>query len=495
MPKTEEKIMLTLLRRKKIAKKVLWALAAIIIPAFVLWGAGSLTKKKLPFKYVGTISGRKVSVDDFIKSSKEVQIGLFLSYFSQPDVLNKLQGDRKLLNHLAWENLILKAGAKNDGVGASDAEVIGFVTKHGLFVRGGIFDEKLYKYILKNSLGMTPRTFEENVRGFLINAKYKDELIKNVAASDGELLGSYKREFEKANLYYTVIKKGVFEASVSVSASEIKSFYEKNKNLFKEPEKIVLRYIAFPHNEENQREEALEKLKITYEKLRKRPRDTEKIVRELDLIMSETPAFARDEIVPELNDARGIGIAAFRLRPMIDVMPVLSETESGTSYIVMVKAKLPPGIKSESEASAYITDLLKDKKCTALAGEKAQEIYEKAEAGGLSLKKVSGIYSLKLRETGLITRFDYIEGVGESLKIVNRAFSLKLGEISKPIEARGGFALIEPIEFQFIDEKKFEAEKNDYRNKVLTVKKMGALEDWFRNARAETTLDVNLDQL
>ena len=161
----------------------------------------------------------------------------------------------------------------------------------------------------------------------------------------------------------------------------------------------------------------------------------------------------------------------------------------------MVKAKLPPGIKSEAEASPYITDLLKDKKCTALAGEKAQEVYEKAEAGGHSLKKVSGMYNLKLRETGLVTRFDYIEGVGESLKIVDRAFSLKLGEISKPIEVRSGFALIEPVEFQFIDEEKFEAEKDDYRNKVLTVKKMRALEDWFRNARTDTTLNVNLDQL
>lgn len=487
--------MLTLLRRKKIAKKVLWALAAIIIPAFVLWGAGSLTKKKLPFKYVGTISGKKVSVDDFIKSSKEVQIGLFLSYFSQPDVLNKLQGDRKLLNRLAWENLILKAGAKNDGVSASDAEVIGFVTKHGLFARGSVFDEKLYTYILKNTLGMTPRTFEENVRGFLINAKYKDRIIKNVAVSEAELLGSYKNEFEKANLYYTVINKAAFRGNVSVSGSEITSFYEKNKNLFREPEKIVLRYIAFPHNEGNRREEVLEKLKIAYEKLRKRPREAEKIAREFHLTVSETPAFARDEIVPEISGVRGIGIAAFQLKPMIDVVPVLSETESGTSYIIMVKAKLPPGIKSELDASPYIRDLLIDKKCLGLAEEKAQEVYKSAEAERFSLEKVCVTYNLELRKTSFVTRFDYIEGVGESFKIVDRAFGLKLGEISKPIEVRSGFALIEPVEFQFIDEEKFEAEKDDYRNKALTVKKMKALEDWFRNARAETTLNVDLGQI
>ncbi|MGB2705583.1 MAG: SurA N-terminal domain-containing protein, partial [Candidatus Omnitrophota bacterium] len=66
--------MLNFLRKKHIAKKVLWALAVIIIPAFVLWGAGSLSKRRFPFKYVGRISGRKVSVKEFLKSVKDVRI-------------------------------------------------------------------------------------------------------------------------------------------------------------------------------------------------------------------------------------------------------------------------------------------------------------------------------------------------------------------------------------------------------------------------------------
>ena len=89
----------------------------------------------------------------------------------------------------------------------------------------------------------------------------------------------------------------------------------------------------------------------------------------------------------------------------------------------------------------------------------------------------------------------YAEGAGESYKIVDAAFKLNPGEISEPIEVRKGFAIIEPIEFQPIDEKKFEEEKGDFRNKILSMKKMKSLEDWFKKASASTSLAVDLDMI
>ena len=58
--------MLKLLRNKNITKVVLWALLILIVPAFVLWGTGSLggSKGKGP-TYAGKIDGKKVSFEQF----------------------------------------------------------------------------------------------------------------------------------------------------------------------------------------------------------------------------------------------------------------------------------------------------------------------------------------------------------------------------------------------------------------------------------------------
>lgn len=487
--------MLTMLRKKKIAKKVIWILAIIIIPAFVLWGAGSLSKRRSPYKYIGTIDGKKIPVDDFIKSIKTVQVGLFLNYFNQPQALNKIQKDRKLLNRLAWEGLIIKAKAKKGKTVVSDEEVVNFITTHPLFLRGGVFDDKLYKYILKNSLGITPRVFEESVRNFLIASKYRTDIIKNVTVSDEEVFKVYKNEFEKAKIRYLIVDKKNFENDVKISEVEITSFYEKNKKRFKDPEKVVLQYIAFPHKKEGEKEKALSVMRTAYERLKGEHRNMEIIAERLKLTVKETPPFSRDEIVPGIETISDIGLISFRLRPLVDILPLIGEKEKGISYIIRVRKKILPRIKAKNEISPYITAILVNQKARELAKEEAENIYRDAKDNNMSLRKIAKKYNLELKETELVSRFDYIGGVGESYKIVDNACKLKIGQMSEPIEVRKGSALIEPAEIQSIDKEKFESKKENYRNKVLSTKKMKALEDWFEKAKGSASLEVDLDSL
>ncbi|MGB2706354.1 MAG: SurA N-terminal domain-containing protein, partial [Candidatus Omnitrophota bacterium] len=453
------------------------------------------SKRRFPFKYVGRISGRKVSVKEFLKSVKDVRIELFLNYFSQPEALDKLQKDRKLINRLAWENLLIKSGTRKAGVRISDVEVIDFITNHPLFTRGGVFNEKFYKYFLKNSLGISPREFEENVRNFLITMRFREGIIKNVTVGDAELRRFYENEFEKAKLNYVVIDKNDFTEKAVVSEEEIVLFYNSDKERFTEPEKIVLQYIAFTHKEQGAKEKALAEMKEVYEKLRARPRNMEKIARRFGLSIKETPPFSQDEIVPGMGNIRNIGAVSFNLKPLAEVAPMVDDNEIGTSFIIMVKEKRAPRIKSAEEVTVYITGLIKDEKAKGLALKETDKLYEEAKSGEMTLAVLSEKHGLKLGRTGFISRFDYIEGIGESYAIVDDAFKLKKDEISKPIEVRKGYALIEPVGFHSIDEEKFEKEKDTYRNKVLAAKKMKALQDWFLKQRANSTLTVDLDRI
>ena len=220
-----------------------------------------------------------------------------------------------------------------------------------------------------------------------------------------------------------------------------------------------------------------------------------KVAASLNLEVKETKAFSQDEIVPEINDIQGIAGIAFRMRPIQDILPLANQKEIGTSYIIRVKEIIPSREKTKKEISPYIVGMLKDEKSLALAGTAASNAYEKVKKENLSLKDIAKQMDLKLQKTEFISRFDYIEGVGESYGLVDMAINIGVGEISKPLEIRKGFALLEPIEIQFVEEENFQTEKEDYQSKVLSVKKMKALEDWFNNARVGTSLEVDLNRL
>jgi len=487
--------MLTHLRKKKIAKRILWGLAIIIIPAFILWGAGSISKDRTGNKYVGEIEGKKITFKRFGEAIMSVRLGLFLNYYNQPQALDKLQKDEGLLARLAWENLIIKSKATKQNIKVSDREVVNFVTNHPMFVRDGRFDKKLYDYILKNAMGITPRSFEEKIRDFLIIAKCKNDIIEDVTVTDEEVLSSYKKEFEKAKVSYILVEKKDFEEGLQVSDEEISAYYEKNKDFFREPEKIVVQYIAFPHRKPQKKEDVLDRLRTAYEKIKRQPKNMEKIAGELGLTIKSTPPFARNEIMPDIGNIGGLNVSLFQLKPLSDVYPLITESEGATSYIFRVKKKIPSRLQERDEVAPYIVNILKRQKAVEFAKDRAERIYEEAVSQSLSLEALAKVNELTVETTDLVSRFDYIEGVGEAYEIVDKAFEAGKGAMSGPIEVRKGFVIMQPVEIKKIDKEKFEEEKEEYRNKVLSVKKMKALQDWLNEARTESTLYVDPDTL
>ena len=85
----KEAKMLRQLRKKKIAKRILWVLAALIVPAFVLWGAGSSTREKgRGLSYVGKIYGKKITFEKFGISYQNCYHQLLLSSGGDLNLLN-----------------------------------------------------------------------------------------------------------------------------------------------------------------------------------------------------------------------------------------------------------------------------------------------------------------------------------------------------------------------------------------------------------------------
>jgi parvulin-like peptidyl-prolyl isomerase len=201
--------MLKILRHKNVSKLVLWGILILILPAFVIWGAGSVGKDKQKGpKFVGLIDGKKVSFDNFAGSVSSVRCQIFLNYFNDQKIAGELLKNQSLIGKIAWDRLIMLKEAKRLKISGSNAEVVSYIKSHPLFMRNGRFDEEMYNYILRNNLSLDPRTFEEIVRENIAMQKMNASLTKDISVSDEELGAYYRAENCKFRISYAILAEG-----------------------------------------------------------------------------------------------------------------------------------------------------------------------------------------------------------------------------------------------------------------------------------------------
>ena len=374
--------MLKLLRSKNVTKVILWAILILILPAFVLWGTGNLgrSEKKGP-AYVGTIGGKRVSFDDFAQSMASVRCQIVLNYFNDSKSLESLLKNKAFMGKLSWDRLILINKARVAGIKVSDKDVIGFITSHRLFLRNGAFDDRVYEYFLKNSLGMYPRNFEELIRENLMVQRLTDTVSKDVKVTDEELRRNYERDNSKFKISYIFIPLTNFADKIKVSEEDVKSVYELNKDAFVfhtktdegkegpskpasfDEAKEAIRSILF---ENKVRPLALESANKTYENLResmaKNKLPFEPAAMKLGLKTQETLAFIKSDYLEDIGEADPVAALATKMKPGEISKPL--EMKKGDLIFKLIEIQPFNEETFKKEKADYAKKALTDKKNT-----------------------------------------------------------------------------------------------------------------------------------
>ncbi len=392
--------MLKTFRNKNVTKIVLWGILILILPAFVMWGSGSIGSKEKRPESVGLIFGKKVTFDEFSSAIRAMRCQIIMNYFNQEKLVDTLFKDNALMAKMAWDRVIMLREARMRKVKVSDRDVVQFIKTHPLFVRNGKFDDRIYGYVLKNNFGMDPRTFEEITRENLEIRKSNDEITKDVKITDEELLQNYKFDNEKYKISYVLIPASDFTASVNVDDAEAADYYEKHKVEF--------------------------------------------------LLPSKEGASKEDMRLASLEDVKSI------------IVNLLSEA----------KAR-PLSIKDAEGKLASLKALIDAEKMT----------FEAA------CEKLG----LKTAETSMFSKSDYIDGVGESMPLVNACVKLNKDDLSGVIETRKGAMIFKLVDAEKFDDEKFKKDKDEYSKTLLDKKKNSVLEDWLRRAELATTLNINFE--
>jgi len=449
--------MLRILRNKKTAKKVWIFLAIIIIPAFTMWGFGSSSRSKEENMPAGKIFGKNVSGLEFKKALIAVRTAAIMQF---GDNFPKVQ---KYLNleSQAWDRLILLQEAKKRKLSVTDQDVINTIQKAPYFQRKSVFDNKTYVDTLRYVFELQPRAFEEQMRQNLILAKLYKQVTDGIKIDDNQIRQEWLKTNEELSIEYIASLFAEFAKKIKPDDKTILAYYEKSKDIFKEPLSLNLEYVLT--------ESATETKKIP--DLINKKYDLDKISKELKLTKKETGLFQQFNPPPALkipqetldlllNSKEGLPA------PMVKV--------DKTYYIYALKEKKPGRIPELSEVKDKVKEFIINEESGKTAKSKIKECADKLKTKPFN--RIASGYGLKNGETKFFKSGDQLDNLGPGQIFWDTAKKLKENQVSDIFSDANGYYIIKLKAFKPVDEDKFAKEKKSLGDNLLSQEQSKAFD-------------------
>ncbi|MFA5337566.1 MAG: peptidylprolyl isomerase [Candidatus Omnitrophota bacterium] len=431
-------------------KKILWVLAVIIIPAFVLWGGLAYMKEKNQ-NVIAKVGGRSITIEDMRYYVTMAQLSLAL--LDIPEKEKKIT--KQDVIQTAIDDILLLWKANKDKVKVSDNEVIASIKQIKFFSKDGKFEVEYYRRLLRQ-MRIEPQVFEEYIRNFLkIDKLYKKYIRVNPSESDARKL--YKKDTQKAKISYIFIPYDKLKEGIQIPENELEKFYQKNKSLFKEEAKIKIKY-AIITNEEK------EKLALVRNNLNNL-KTIDDLKDKFSVDVKETAFIGKKDPIEGLGWQPAINDIAFSLK-LKKISPML---ETSIGYIFLQKEEEKAAFTPEfTEIKTKVEDAIKD----SLAKEKAKALAEKLTSrikneDIKNLRKLAEQENCDFKDTDEFKYYDYIEGLGLNEKVSKIVFSLTKEQIYPyPLLLRKGAYIIQLKDIDSINEKDFIAKKDEYLARI-----------------------------
>ncbi len=484
--------MLKLLRNKKVSKKIFYVLAALIIPAFVVWGSASVMDKNKAPNIAGRMFDEKVSIDKFREAYQTWRIQLRYQYGDKANevaaFLNPLQA--------TWERLIILHETKRRNIWVTDQEVVRQITGMPFLQRNDRFDKQAYSLFLKYTLGVGARQFEESLRQNLAIAKFFTEVTKDISVTDEEVREAYEKESVTTRVRYLDFPYGGYKDTVTVTQEDIEDYYATSKETLRVPPQINTNYIGLDFSDEEQglaREQMGEAIQKALGEARQQ--GLKLTAQKLGFEMKETGFFGFEDPIPDFGWLPQLSKILFDL-PVLSFSKII-QTGRGM-YIFQIIEKKDAYIPDLKEATARIKEILTEQKSKELARTKAEATLEMINTQGRSFDETAKKAGAEIKETEDFTREAYISELGMAPALKEAAFALEEGGVAKEaIELEQGFLVIQSLKTPELDEEVFKEEKEAFGRKVLKDKRDAAFNEYFLSLRERARVEsyVNEDSL
>ena len=456
--------------------------------------AATVNGQEIPLKeFQRTYRSRLASMGSQIPESLARQIGL----------------PTQVLNSMVDSELLAQA-AEKQGILASDKEVREMLQKAGRFQKDGHFDLETYHEFLRDYERVTDVEFEATLRRQLSGSKLISMVEGAAIVSDDEVKSRYFREGNKANVTYARFLPAMFVDKVvspkpaelaafeKDHAKEISEYYEANKFLYQQPEKVKARHILIKVPADAPPAKKTE-AKAKIENLRKEAaggKDFAALAKDFsedegskdkggDLGFNERSAW-----VPEFADA------AFKLKPGELSGPV--ETQFGFHLIKVDEKKAPEKKELKDVEPEIAKQLLAKEKAKALAKTEAEKALATVKSGKKSLTDL--FPSQKEEKTAAAMRFnaetkpeatvtgeftsasDQLPQLGPVPELMKQIFALEGPKVLDAVQpVNDGYLVVSVTERKKPSEAELATKKEELRAQAIDAKR-GELQSAFIKA-------------
>lgn len=435
--------MLKELRNKKNLKKYLIALIILIIPAFFFWGVQSA---KDASSYVVEAFDKRIGPSKFLRYINETRLGLMFSTGKRYVESKDFDIRRETL-----KRIVLIADAERQELTVSDTELAEYIQAIPYFQKDKKFNKELYFQVIDNYFKTDPKSFEEMIRGNMMIKKLFDSVTAETDVSEEELREIFWTEYTEYKVAY--IKIPVEPDIEEPPEEKLKSYFEENKERYREPPKVKIRFVTFPAKENYP----------TIQKFRKF-KSLQQVSELFSSPIQESEYFSLNDPIKPIGWQEEINRKAFSMEKGEISEPLFI---GDNIFLIELTDRKPSAIPSfENMAKDLKEDYIQEK-----AIEKAMT--EAAEVYGYLDKNDESILakkSLPIQTTEKFKEPDYLPGIAQAVNVVeileeaengwskpkllaNNVFMFKLGEKIEP------------------EEEKFLEQKDELKTQILAFKK------------------------
>ncbi len=468
------------LMRKHAGSWMIKIILVVIVIVFIFWGVGSVKSRRA--NRVAEVNGEVITVSEYkdvYENLKDQYRRVYGNNLTE-ELLKMLNLKQQALWRLIDRKVMLQQ-ARQMGLQVSDRELAASIQAIKAFQTNGVFDSNQYQRVLARAR-LTPEAFEVDQRQSLILSKLQDLLLAGVTVSEGELRSYYDWLEAQVDIEYVLFSPKDMTVA-DPSPAELKDYFEANKEKYKTPPKVKVRYIRIdPKELKDQVTVGSEDIQIYYEDhLNEFKR--EKTVEARHILIKVDPGADPDTVAAKKAEAEKIYQKAVKGADFAQLAKKYSEDPSAGKggylgvlkksslvkpfaekafsmsagqisepvrtrfgwHVIKVEKVNPARTSSLEEVEEQIKDKLLLDKARTMAYDKLEAIYEMTFDGG-NLEKIGRQENLPVAETDYFTTQGPKGKIDDPAKFAQAAFALEPSEVSDILELGGVFYLLEMVD-------------------------------------------------
>ncbi len=227
--------------RSVFIKGVFW----IIILVFVSWGVGVMVRGGSHVNVAAMVNGEPITAQDYaraLESMQRVYQQIYRENYT-PQVAAQLNLRQRAIDELV-DDALLRQEAHRLGLQVTDDEVRDAILNVPNFRSGDRFDRTRYLAALRANR-TSPADFEESQRQSLLIMKLENLVTDGTTVSEREIRDLYALDHDQIDVAFVKVPHDKYKDAAALADAEVSEFYEKNLEMFRQPERVALTFIAY----------------------------------------------------------------------------------------------------------------------------------------------------------------------------------------------------------------------------------------------------------